>query len=217
MHDAGDTGRTRADTPPNPSRRGLLAGSTAAALVATTAVVTAVAAPGAILPDWPHADAYPGADDHLLRLSIIANGSEPPDRGRALMLVADEAMRLAALEPVDPAGPDAELISLCNRLAEHAAAERTMIMAQHTIEDELRIEPALDAVGDEQKAILDRITELPEPVTLAGARAMARAAISQAPLELDGSISFMGDAEWLAFGVAEFLVGEQDRQGRTTA
>jgi hypothetical protein len=40
MHDAGDT-HARADTPPNPSRRGLLAGSTAAALVATTAAVTA--------------------------------------------------------------------------------------------------------------------------------------------------------------------------------
>jgi hypothetical protein len=45
MHDAGDTGRTRADTPPNPSRRGLLAGSTAAALIAGAAAVTAAAVP----------------------------------------------------------------------------------------------------------------------------------------------------------------------------
>jgi hypothetical protein len=65
MHDAGDTGRARADTPPNPSRRGLLAGSTAAALVATTAVVTAVAAPGASVPQRQDAD---GTDAELLAL-----------------------------------------------------------------------------------------------------------------------------------------------------
>lgn len=205
----------RADIPPNPSRRAMLAGSTAAAMVATTAAVTAAGAPRATLPDWPHADAYHGADDHLLRLSIIANGSEPHVRGRALMLVADEAMRLAALEPVDPAGPDAELIRLCDRLTELTAAERSIIMAQHTIEDELRTEPALDAVCDEQKAIFDRITELPDPVTLAGAAAMARTALADAPLELDGSISPMDNAEWLAFGAVTFLAGQQDRQRRT--
>jgi hypothetical protein len=53
MHDAGDTGRTRAVSPPNPSRRGLLAGSTAAALVATTAAVTAArGAPLAASQGW---------------------------------------------------------------------------------------------------------------------------------------------------------------------
>jgi hypothetical protein len=70
MHDAGDTGRTRADTPPNPSRRGLLAGSTAAALVAataaaTTAVATAAGAPRATVPQRQDAD---GTDAELLAL-----------------------------------------------------------------------------------------------------------------------------------------------------
>jgi hypothetical protein len=37
MRDAGDTGRKRADTPTNPSRRGLMAGSTAALLAGVTA------------------------------------------------------------------------------------------------------------------------------------------------------------------------------------
>jgi hypothetical protein len=114
-------------------------------------------------------------------------------------------------------GPDAELISLCERIVTLEAARRTILDAQHTIEDEDRTEPELAAVCDEQEAVFKRITALPEPVTLAGATAMARAAISQAPLEADGSISFMGDAEWLAFGVAEFLVGEQNRQGRPVA
>jgi hypothetical protein len=67
MHDAGDTARARADTPPNPSRRGLLAGSTAAALVATTAVVTAVAAPSDPA----------GPDAELVRLhqALVAQGA----------------------------------------------------------------------------------------------------------------------------------------------
>jgi hypothetical protein len=131
MHDAGDTGRTRADTPPNPSRRGLLTGSTAAALVAGAAAVTAVAAPGASVPQRQDAD-----------------------------------------------GPDAELIRLCDRLTELTTAERTIIMAQHT-----------------------------------GATAMAAAALADAPLQLDGSISPMDNAEWLAFGAVTFLAGQQGAEG----
>jgi len=165
MHDAGDTGRTCADTPPNPSRRGLLAGTTAAALVVATAAVTAAC--GA-----PHALA-------------------------------------------DADGPDAELISLCDRLVTLEAARRTILYAQHTTEDEHRTEPELDVVCDEQQAVFDRITALPEPVTLAGARAMARAALSQAPIDRDGSLSPMDDAEWLAFGAVTFLAasgpGGEDR------
>jgi hypothetical protein len=65
MHDAGDTGRTRADIPPNPSRRGLLAGSTAAALVAATAAVTAArGAPLAASQRWE----IDGPDAELLAL-----------------------------------------------------------------------------------------------------------------------------------------------------
>jgi hypothetical protein len=112
---------------------------------------------------------------------------------------------------------DAELISLCDRLTELIEAERRIVMAQHTIEDEERTEPELAAVCDEQKAVFDRITELPEPVTLAGASAMARAALSQAPIDRDESLSPMDDAEWLAFGAVTFLAGQQDRQRRAVA
>jgi hypothetical protein len=63
--DAGATGRTRADTPPNPSRRGLLAGSTAAVLVASAAAVTAVGAPRATVSQRQDAD---GTDAELLAL-----------------------------------------------------------------------------------------------------------------------------------------------------
>ena len=63
--DAGDTGRTRVDTPPNPSRRGLLAGSTAAVVVASAAAVTAVGAPRATVSQRQDAD---GTDAELLAL-----------------------------------------------------------------------------------------------------------------------------------------------------
>jgi hypothetical protein len=169
MHDAGDTGRTRADTPPNPSRRGLLAGSTAAALIASTALVTAAADPRASVPHRQDADS-----------------------------------------------PDAELISLCDRLVTLEAARRTILYAQHTTEDEHRTEPELDVVCDEQQAVFDRITALPEPVTLAGASAMARAALSEAPIDHDGSLLPMDNAEWLAFGAVTFLAGQQDWQRRTS-
>jgi hypothetical protein len=168
MHDAGDTGRTRAVSLPNPSRRGLLAGSAAAALVAATAAVTAAGAPAASAPHWRDTDS-----------------------------------------------PDAELISLCDRLVTLEAARRTILYAQHTTEDEHRTEPELDVVCDEQQAVFDRITALPEPVTLAGASAMARAALSEAPIDHDGSLSPMDNAEWLAFGAITFLAAsrpaEEDR------
>ena len=52
---------------------------------------------------------------------------------------------------------------------------------------------------------LDRLAGLPGPFTLAGVRAMARAAMAMAPRDWDGEIMASGDAEWLAFGVADFL------------
>jgi hypothetical protein len=50
MHDTGDTGRTHADVPPNPSRRAMLAATTAA-LIAGARAATAAAYPEASVPD----------------------------------------------------------------------------------------------------------------------------------------------------------------------
>jgi hypothetical protein len=193
----------RADIPPNPSCRGLLAGSTAAALIAGTAVVTAVAAPTASVSDWPY-DAWRGGDDHLLRLSIIASGSEPPIRGRALVLVADEALRLAALEPIDPEQPDAELIRLCDRLVAIQAAE-TAIYAKMDGSDDDALDAALDPFTAEWRAIEARLYEVGGPITPQGMVAMARASLAYASKEPDGSFdtTYLGD--WLAINVAAFV------------
>jgi hypothetical protein len=57
MHHACDTGRTRADTPPNPSRRAMLAGGTAALLAgAAAATVAHGAPPGVAGADGPDAE-----------------------------------------------------------------------------------------------------------------------------------------------------------------
>jgi hypothetical protein len=90
------------------------------------------------------------------------------------------------------------------------SARRSLICNCHTGEDERRSEAELIALCDEAGATFNRITELPEATTLAGAAAMARAAMCQAPIERDGSLSPMDDAEWLAFGAPLFLAGAQE-------
>jgi len=53
--------------------------------------------------------------------------------------------------------------------------------------------------------------------TAAGARAMARAALSVAVRDSDGGIICDYTAEWLAFNVVEFLADQDDKQGGHTA
>jgi hypothetical protein len=88
MHDARDNTHTRADTPTNPSRRGLLARGTAA-LLAGTAIATA--ARGA--PVAPPAGA--GDDAELLRLhreffaqtAVVESWNRGGRRGRSRPMV----------------------------------------------------------------------------------------------------------------------------------
>jgi hypothetical protein len=57
MHNAHDTGRTRAASPPNPSRRAMLAGGTAALLAGAAAVTVARGAPSGVAgADGPDAE-----------------------------------------------------------------------------------------------------------------------------------------------------------------
>jgi hypothetical protein len=135
----------------------------------------------------------------------------------AALLAGAAAVTAASAAPAVPdgaAGADAELIRLCNRMVELEAARRTLIDSE-TQEDEAQ--PELDGLYAESEAVFDRVCELPDPVTHAGALALARAALAEAPRELNGEIAWEGRAEWFAFGAAEFLVGEQDRQGRGVA
>jgi hypothetical protein len=70
-----------------------------------------------------------------------------------------------------------------------------------------------DALVEEHHTINARLTDLPEPATAAGARAMARAALAVAVRDSDGSIICENTTEWLVFSVVEFLADQDDKQG----
>jgi hypothetical protein len=104
------------------------------------------------------------------------------------------------------AGPDAELITLCNRLVAIEAEEAVIFK---TVAEEDDQDRALEPTTQEYRQIEDKLTELGNPTTHAGMRAMARASVAWAPRDLDGEITagVAGLAEWLAFGIVESLAG----------
>jgi hypothetical protein len=101
---------------------------------------------------------------------------------------------------------DAELIRLCDRVLSLLAEMDALCAVRQTLADEARTEPMLERLYQENEVALDRLDDLGGPITLAGARAMAEASLAMAPRDNAGDLLFQGDAEWLAFRVAEFLV-----------
>jgi hypothetical protein len=144
----------------------------------------------------------------LLRESNGGDGSNSNDVDfafDALLEIAGEAH--AANSAADgAAGPDAELITLCNRLVAIAAEEAVIFK---TVAEEDDQDRALEPTIQEYRQIEDKLTELGNPTTHAGTRAMARASVAWAPRDPDGEITagVAGLAEWLAFGVVESLAG----------
>jgi hypothetical protein len=109
---------------------------------------------------------------------------------------------LAATAPAD-----AELIVLCDRLVAAEGEISALAATQNTIEDEHRTKSQLDAMLANRNRVFDQIYNQPEVTTVAGALAMARAAIAVAPRNIDGEIIWAGNGEYLAWSVAEFIVG----------
>jgi len=111
-----------------------------------------------------------------------------------------------ALAAVRTAGADARLIAACNRLLNLQMEMEALHAIRHTLADETRTQPALERLYQEEEIALGRIDDIGGPTTLAGARAMAEASLASAPRDSAGDLLFQGNAEWLAFCVAEFLV-----------
>jgi hypothetical protein len=107
-------------------------------------------------------------------------------------------------------GADAELIALCAVVVEKEAARQALHALRHTIADEQRTEPAMQALYDESEQAMCTLMALPGPSTVAGLQAMAWASIVVAPHDLEGEIIHPGDAEWLAFRVVTFLANEPE-------
>jgi hypothetical protein len=156
-----------------PSRRGLLTAGTAALLTGAAAATAAHAMPGAISDADLAAMVGPvsDADMSILRLGIIANGSEAPIRRRALYALAEEALRLAALEPPDtgdiaPGHPDAELIALVSVMAKNQEAIYAIEMEPDGIgpdaaDQDRRLGVVLPAFWDAADRVVDLAASTP--------------------------------------------------------
>lgn len=106
--------------------------------------------------------------------------------------------------------PDANLIALCDRLTVNRRAWVALIEARHSIEDERRTEPENNRLHAERLRLLDQIEAAGSARTLAGAGALARAALADAPLGVDGHWEVTEDYGWLALLAAERLTGETE-------
>jgi hypothetical protein len=127
--------------------------------------------------------------------------------GAAALLAGAAAATLPRVALAAGTGPDAELIRLCDRLVEIDAEERA-ILASTDEDDGGPLKPRYDALNVEWHAIDARLCDVADPVTKAGALAVARAAVAQAPRQTDGSFSTPELAEWLAFTAAAWFAAE---------
>jgi hypothetical protein len=101
--------------------------------------------------------------------------------------------------------PDAELIALCDLFTQNEAKQNGLFV---TIRNDDERDVALEPLSAEWRSLLDQIEQFDGPATMAGARAMARAALATCPVNLDGSLQMGGDPEgWFHICIAKFLVG----------
>ena len=114
----------------------------------------------------------------------------------------------APVQPVPIVNPDAELIRLCDRLVANRAEEKAICDADEWAPDRGPYKARYDALGEEMDRVTDQLYATADPVTAAGVRAAARAALCVAPKDSDGDITCDGLAEWLAFAVVQHVGGE---------
>src|SRR5271168_2828579 len=71
--------------------------------------------------------------------------------------------------------PDAGLIALCDLFTQNEAKQASLYV---TIRDDDERDLALEPLTEEWRALIDQIEQIEGPTTMAGARAMARAALA---------------------------------------
>lgn len=102
-----------------------------------------------------------------------------------------------------PAGPDAELIRLCDRLVANRAREEATYQA---IPDEVKRAPVMAPITDEWFELAEALEQMESPRTPEGARAMALAWMAQVPRKSDDSILCSELHEVLSLGCVEFIL-----------
>jgi hypothetical protein len=108
------------------------------------------------------------------------------------------------------ASPDAELIRLSERLVALRSAEHSLLTASDAPDDpdtDPTTGPLLRANDAEWRTIMGRLADM-SPTTLAGAQAMARAALANAPRDGAGNVDVLDD-DRLLFGAIGWLAGER--------
>jgi hypothetical protein len=131
-------------------------------------------------------------DRQLHALSIVATGVAPQ---------REKAKRAG--------GGDAALIRWCNRLVEVQAAIHVLYDYIHDDNERDRMLEPLDV---EWKKLRGRLSEFQPPRTPAGARAVALAALSEQPDDLDDAARNGNVTCWLALACAHYLTGPRDPQ-----
>ncbi len=83
-----------------------------------------------------------------------------------------------------------------------------MTALHETISNDNELDAALEPLHVEWQSLMDRIEQIDGPTTMAGARAMARAALALTPRNLDGDLQVGSNPEdWFHLCVAQFLAG----------
>ena len=117
------------------------------------------------------------------------------------LVTFDSPFPIASTKP----DPDAELIRLCDLFTENEAKQRGLFV---TVHDEDARDLLLEPLSIEWRGLLHQIEQMDGPTTMAGARAMARAALATCPRDINGDLEVGGDPEgWFHICVAQFLVG----------
>lgn len=119
--------------------------------------------------------------------------------------------------------PDAELIALCDRMVALHSRNLALYAGPGSPDDpdnDPVVGPLLDAICDELRPIRARLADM-APATLAGARAMARAALADVPRTSDYALLTGDDpllyavTEWLAGDYAAYLATPPDQRNFT--
>jgi hypothetical protein len=93
--------------------------------------------------------------------------------------------------------PDAELIKICDRLLRIKAAFNELFSRRNTVEQEDATEDELTALYDRKSLAVEELEELDPPTTLAGVKALARAALATHDgRNSDGEIESNCDSHW---------------------
>jgi hypothetical protein len=101
---------------------------------------------------------------------------------------------------------DAHLIGLCGQLHALHDAFSDLFDRRQTIEEEQATEPEMMALFERQHALLDAIEDAGPPTTMAGATAVARAALALYPdRDAEGTPMAQDDSHWLLLVACEAL------------